>query len=319
MTTEENKNILVTGGAGYIGSHMVQLLLEKGYSPVVFDNLSTGSAVSIPKGTKFIKGDLKNKNDIQSIFNNYKFAGVMHFAASLLVPESIEKPLEYYENNILGTLNLVEAMIKFNSGKLIFSSTAAVYGEPKNVPITEDDETNPINPYGNSKLIAEKILKDTAKTYDFCYIALRYFNVAGIHPSGRLLPSKESTHLIPNVIKTAKGENKELLVFGDDYPTKDGTCIRDYIHVMDLCDAHLLALKALNKGIKNEIFNLGTNNGFSVKEIITAAEEIYQKKIQYKVVPRRAGDPAKLIADSKKANKILGWTPKFSLPEILNY
>jgi len=316
---EENKYILVTGGAGYIGSHMVQILLENGYKPVIFDNLSTGNINSVPKEAKFIKGDLKNKNEIEDAFKNFDFDAVMHFAASLIVPESVEKPLEYYKNNILSAINLAETMVKNKVGKFIFSSTTAVYGEPKNIPIIETEETNPINPYGSSKLMVEKIIKDVSLTHDFSYIILRYFNVAGIHPSGRLSPNKNSTHLIPNVIKVANGQKEELLVFGNDYPTKDGTCIRDYIHVVDLCNAHLLALKALSKGIKNEIFNLGTSSGFSVKEVIDTAEKTLKKTIKYRVVPRRPGDPAKLIANSSKAREILGWLPKSSLSDILKY
>ena len=242
----------------------------------------------------------------------------MHFAASIIVSESVQEPLKYYDNNVYGSMNLLRAMLEEKVKKLIFSSTAAVYGNSEKIPIKESDEKKPLNPYGSSKLMFEKILEDSSKVYDFSYIVLRYFNAAGVHPSGKLEPPKESTLLIPNIIKVVNGQKKELFVFGGDYPTQDGTCIRDYVHVMDLCRAHLLALNALDIGVKNEVFNLGTSNGYSVKEVISTAEKVLGRKVYYKIVDRRLGDPAKLIANSQKANSILKWYPENSLDDIIN-
>jgi len=316
----KQKTILVVGGAGYIGSHMTHLLLEKGYKPIVFDNLSTGFREFVPKGVPFIKGDLRNLKDIKKAFKKFNINTVMHFAASICVPESVENPLKYYENNVSACINLLKVMVDAKTRYFIFSSTAAVYGEPKRIPITEDNVTNPVNPYGRSKLMMEQILKDVSFARDFYYIALRYFNAAGAHPSGKIgQKGKLITHLIPNILKVAKGDKKELVIFGENYPTKDGSCIRDYIHVMDLCNAHLLALKVIQSGkVRNEVFNLGSGKGFTVKEMVKMAEKVTGKKVKVKIGPRRPGDPAKIVASSKKANRILGWKPEIGLNQIID-
>lgn len=313
-----SNHILVTGGAGYIGSHMVRTLLENGYEPIVFDNLSTGYRIFVPKRVPFIKGDLKNKKDIEDVFKKYKIDAVMHFAASIVVPESVEKPLMYYENNVVSCINLLNVMVERNVKKFIFSSTAAVYGNPKKSPVKEEDVVRPNNPYGRTKAIIEKILLDLSEAEDFNYIALRYFNVGGAHRSGEVGESHNpETHLIPNILKSIKGENKEFTLYGVNYSTKDGTCIRDYIHIEDLCGAHLLALKRLLKTNKSDVFNLGSNKGFSVLEVIEMAEKVAQVKVNIKTAPKRAGDSVKLVASSAKAKEILGWQPKRSLSEII--
>jgi len=313
-----NKNILVIGGAGYIGSHMVRALLDEKYNPIVFDNMSTGHKGFIPEGAIFIRGDLRNIQDINKAFGRYSPEVVMHFAAASIVPESMSNPLKYYENNVSASINLLKVMLENKSKKFIFSSTAAVFGEPKNISIKEEDETCPTNPYGRSKLMIENILKDTAQSHDLFYISLRYFNAAGAHPSGRIGEMHDpETHLIPNILKVAKGVKNELTIFGDDYPTPDGTCIRDYIHVQDLCKVHLLALEALNGGIKHEIFNLGNGDGFSVREVVNTAEKVTGRKVNVKVGPRRPGDPARLVASAERAKKVLGWNPSANLEEIV--
>ncbi|MBI2471507.1 MAG: UDP-glucose 4-epimerase GalE [Planctomycetes bacterium] len=310
--------VLVVGGAGYIGSHMVRALLEEKYDTVVFDNLSTGYREFVPERVPFIRGDLRNVPDIQGVFRDHSIDAVMHFAASSIVPESMSDPLKYYHNNVLACINLLKVMMENKVAKFIFSSTAAVYGEPENIPIKEEDKTCPTNTYGRSKLMIENILSDISRAYDFSYIALRYFNAAGAHPAGEIGEKHNpETHLIPNILKTARGEKSELMIFGDDYPTPDGTCIRDFIHVQDLCHAHLLALKALKDGKKNDIFNLGSGSGYSVKEVVRTVEEVTGKKIKVKIVPRRAGDPAKLVAGAEMAKKILGWKPNANLEEII--
>ena len=312
------KTILIAGGAGYIGSHMLRALLEEGFSPVVFDNLSTGHKEFIPKNTIFIKGDLCKENDIQKIFEKIPIDAVMHFAASALVSESMNNPIKYYYNNVSAFINLLNAMLKHKIKKLIFSSTCAVYGEPKRVPIREDDDNNPTNPYSRSKLMVERIIKDIAETYDFSYISLRYFNVAGAHPSGGIGEwHNPETHLIPNILKVANGQKKKLIIFGDDYPTPDGTCIRDYIYIEDLCQAHLLALKALREGMRSDVFNLGDGSGYSIKEVVQAAEKVISKKVNVEIGSRRLGDPARLIASYEKAKKNLGWEPKADLKKII--
>ncbi|MCF6151605.1 MAG: UDP-glucose 4-epimerase GalE [Candidatus Kuenenia stuttgartiensis] len=313
-----SKNILVPGGAGYVGSHMVYALLHEGYNPVVFDNLSTGCRESIPDDVIFIEADLRNASDIMAVLKCHRIDAVMHFAASSIAPESMVDPLKYYENNVLACVNLLKAMAENKVKKFIFSSTAAVYGEPVNIPVKEEDETLPTNTYGRSKLMIENILRDIAVAHDFSYISLRYFNAAGAHPSGRTGEKHNpETHLIPNILKVASGEKDELTIFGDDYPTPDGTCIRDYIHIQDLCRAHLLALEALNGGVKSDMFNLGSGSGYSVKQILQTAEEITGSKIKTKTASRRTGDPARLVASSGKAQKILGWKPELDIREII--
>lgn len=310
--------ILVAGGAGYIGSHMVKTLLEEGIGVVVFDNLSTGHREFVPKKAHFVKGDLRAPSDIEKVFRARRFDAVMHFAASALVGESMLDPLKYYENNVLAFVNLASAMRRHRVKKFIFSSTAATYGESKRVPIKETDATVPTNPYGRSKLMIEKMLQDFSRADGLSYITLRYFNACGADDSGcigeRHLPE---THLIPNILKVASGKKKELTVFGNDYPTRDGTCVRDYVHVDDLCRAHLLALKALGRGVRNEVFNLGTGRGYSIQEIIRAAEKVTGRRIKVKFGPRRPGDPANLVASGAKAKKILGWKPQKSLDDIV--
>ena len=311
-------NILVAGGAGYIGSHMVRALLKAGYQPIIFDNLSTGHREFIPKGVAFVEGDLREPSDIVGVFKKYPIDAVMHFAAYAVVPESVSDPLKYYENNVSACINLLDMMLKHGTKRFIFSSTCAIFGQPKRLPLNEEEEKKPESPYGRSKLMVEMILEDVAAVHDFSYIALRYFNAAGASTNTEIGEWRDSeTHLIPNILKVAKGQNKELVIFGDDYPTPDGTCTRDYIHVEDLCQAHLLALKALEKGMKRNAFNLGTGRGHSVKEVVAMVEKVTGKKVKTKVVERRAGDPAKVIAGSKKAEEILGWKAKMDMEQII--
>ena len=319
MHLHHNKNILVVGGAGYIGSHMVRALLKANYRPILFDNLSTGHREFIPRGADFIKGDLRNPADIEKVFRKYKIDAVMHFAAYAVVPESVSDPIKYYENNVSACVNLLAAMLKHNAKHFIFSSTCAIFGQPKRLPISEMEEKKPESPYGRTKLMVENILEDVASAHDFSYISLRYFNAAGAGANAEIGEWRDSeTHLIPNILKVAKGKKKELLIFGDDYPTPDGTCIRDYIHVEDLCRAHLLALEALKKGTKRNAFNLGTGRGHSVKEVVAMVEKVTGKKVKTKIVKRRAGDPAQLVASYEKAKKLLGWKPAFGLEQIVS-
>lgn len=309
--------ILVTGGAGYIGSHMVWLLLEKGYDVVVIDNLEKGHKKAV-LGGKFYNGDLKDKEFLEKVFAENDISAVIHFAASSLVGESVQNPIKYYYNNVYGTLNLVDTMIKHNVKKLVFSSTAAVYGEPENIPIIEEDKTQPTNPYGETKLAIEKMLKWMDVAYGLKFVSLRYFNVAGSHPDGIIGEDHNpETHLIPIVLQTALGIREKVIVYGNDYNTKDGTCIRDYIHVVDLCEAHLKAMEYLEKNNKSEIFNLGNGMGFSVMEVIEKASEVVGKKIPYEIGPRRAGDPSILVASSQKAQELLGWQQKYNSLETI--
>lgn len=312
--------ILITGGAGYIGSHCVFEMLKRGFNLVVFDNLSTGHIETIEKlktigDFKFIKGDLKSKNDIDKVFNEFKIDSVIHFAAYSQVNESINEPEKYYENNVLGTHNLFDSMILNNVKKIVFSSSASIYGEPKYIPIDENHPSNPVNPYGETKHLIENKMDEYDKLYGLKSVRLRYFNVAGSNGFFGEEHNPE-THLIPNILKASK-ENKTFYLFGDDYNTKDGTCIRDYIDIEDLIEAHLLALNYLNKENKTNFFNLGTSNGYSTKEVFMICEKIIGKKINIEIKPRREGDPAILVADNKKANKILGWSPKRTLKESI--
>lgn len=297
------QTILVTGGAGFIGSHVNLLLNEAGYNTLVFDNLSRGDARSV-KGGLFIEGEL---DEVEIVFKNHKIDAVIHFAALTDVGESVSNPLLYYKNNVIGTLRLLEAMQKAGTDKIIFSSSAAVYGIPKEIPITEKAPIAPINPYGKTKAMIESVLADLP----IKSISLRYFNAAGGDPHGILKNyKKKENNLIPLLIKGLK-EGKPLTVYGSDYDTLDGTCIRDYIHVSDLASAHLLALKRLLEGGERGEFNLGIGKGFSVLEVIEAAEKSLKRKIPYTVGPRRPGDPARLIADSQKAQKELRWQPRY--------
>lgn len=310
--------ILVTGGAGYIGGHMAGMLMEAGYRVVILDNLSTGVRPWLAKGAVFVKGDLCTLNDCRKVFKKYPIDAVMHFAAKIVVPESVSRPVMYYRNNVGGTLNLLSAMTEHNVRRIVFSSTAAVYGNPKKIPVMEDAATAPQNPYGTSKLIVEKVLQDSAKAGLLDFIALRYFNVAGwdIRRAWPVKGRPAPTHLIANAMKALHGEG-EMTVCGTDYATFDGTGIRDFIHVIDLCRAHLLSLKALKRGIRNEVFNLGNGKGFSVLDVIRTAARVAGKEVPHKLGPRRLGDVENLIASSIKAKKVLGWNPEYSLQEIL--
>ena len=310
--------ILVVGGAGYIGSHFVEELINE-KEVLVLDNLSTGHRNSVHKNAGFIEGSLGDAQLLDTIFNNYRIEAVIHFAAFSLVGESVINPIKYYENNVSSTLVLLEAMVKHGINKIIFSSTAAIYGTPNVDLITEKTPSNPISPYGRSKLMIEWMLQDFAKSYDLHYVILRYFNAAGAHPSGRIGENHTpETHLIPLVLEHLLGSRDNIFVYGKDYPTVDGSCIRDYIHVSDLADAHLQSLNALlDYRVKNEIFNLGTGLGYSVLEVINACENVTKQKASIIIKERRDGDPAKLVAEAKKIEELIGWKPKFSLNSIV--
>ncbi|WP_019242598.1 MULTISPECIES: UDP-glucose 4-epimerase GalE [Bacillus] len=305
--------VLVTGGAGYIGSHAVKGLLDKGYEVVVVDNLETGHVEAIPPNISFYIGDIRNRDFLHDMFEKEKIDGVMHFAAHSLVGESVSNPLKYFHNNTYGMMVLLEIMKDRNVDKIVFSSTAATYGEPKSIPITEEAPTNPSNPYGESKLMMEKMMKWADESYGIRYVSLRYFNVAGASLDGKIGEDHRiETHIIPLVLQTALGLRENITIFGDDYDTEDGTCIRDYIHVVDLVEAHILALEYLMKGNESNIFNLGSGNGYSVKEIIDTAKKVTGLPIHVLQGERRVGDPSRLIASSKKAKEILGWNPKYT-------
>ena len=315
--------ILVTGGAGYIGSHCVMALLENNNDVVIFDNLSTGHIETVQTlqkygNVKFQQGDLTNFDDINSVFKNFNIEKVVHFAAFSQVGESVMNPQKYYINNVCGTINLLRAMLENNVKKIVFSSTAATYGEPVYIPIDEKHPQNPINPYGQSKLMIEKIMDDYNKAYGLKSVRLRYFNVAGADLKSRIGEWHDpETHLIPNILKSTFNNGKTFQMFGDDYDTKDGTCVRDYINVEDLAQAHLLALKYLDEGGETNFFNLGTNDGNTVKEVFAACEKVTQKDIPVEMKPRRAGDPASLVADNNKAKENLNWNPKHTLEESI--
>ncbi|WP_353948579.1 UDP-glucose 4-epimerase GalE [Sporolactobacillus sp. Y61] len=312
-------SILVLGGAGYIGSHAVHQLIDAGKDVVVVDNLQTGHREALHPQAKFYEGDIRDKAFLDSVFKRESIQGVIHFAANSLVGESVEKPLKYFNNNVYGMQILLEVMHENHVKYIVFSSTAATYGEPKKVPITENMPTQPTNPYGETKLTMEKMMKWCDRAYGMRYVALRYFNVAGAAKSGNIGEDHHpETHLIPIVLQVAAGGREKILIFGDDYPTKDGTCLRDYVHIEDLIAAHRLALSYLIHGGKSDVFNLGSNEGFSVKDIIQAARDVTGKPIPAEVAPRRAGDPSTLIASSDKAKKTLGWKPEHTnIPEIL--
>jgi UDP-glucose 4-epimerase len=310
--------ILVTGGAGYIGSIAVKKLLASGHSVVIFDNLSTGFEKLRNPSAEFVKGDLLNPEDLKNFFESQNIDAVMHFAAYSLVGESVKNPQKYFTNNIMGSLNLFDAMLTSGIKKIIFSSTAAIFGEPEKVPIEESDPKNPTNPYGTSKLTLENILEAYDTAYGLKSVCLRYFNAAGADPEGNFGEMHNpETHLIPLVLKTAQGLRESVKIFGTDYPTPDGTCIRDYIHVEDLIDAHLLALEYLTKENKSERFNLGSENGNSVKEVVKMCKKITDVDIKTKEADRRPGDPAVLVASSQKIHKVLGWKAKHDLEDII--
>lgn len=303
--------VLVSGGAGYIGSHTVLRLVERGEDVVVVDNLSKGHQRAL-KGGKLYVGNLQDQIFMRKVFKENNIDAVIHFAAYSLVGESVEMPLKYYENNVGATIGLLTIMKEFDVKNIVFSSTAAVYGEPQNIPILETDPTNPTNPYGACKLAVEDMLKWAKESNDIQYISLRYFNAAGAHESGEIGEDHDpETHLIPIVLKTALGQREKISIFGNDYPTKDGTCVRDYIHVMDLADAHVCALERLRTAGKSGIYNLGNGKGFSVREVIDAAKQVTGSAIEVETVPRRKGDPAILVASAEKAKKELGWQPQY--------
>jgi UDP-glucose 4-epimerase len=304
--------ILVTGGAGYIGSHTVAELLEKGEEVVVVDNLQTGHREAVLGGT-FYQADIRDSDAMDRIFAKHEIEAVIHFAANSLVGESVEKPLKYYDNNVYGSQKLMEVMVKHGVRKIVFSSTAAVYGEPQRVPIDEHDLTVPTNPYGDTKLAMEKMFRWGDRAHGIKSISLRYFNAAGAHPNGLIGEDHNpETHLIPVILQVPLGKRDAISVFGDDYPTEDGTCIRDYIHVTDLANAHYLALMRLRDKEESGIYNLGNGQGFSVKQVIEVTRRVTGHAIPAKVSPRRAGDPAVLVASSERARSELGWKPQYA-------
>lgn len=306
-------NVLVCGGAGYIGSHTVYELIERGHSVVVVDSLIKGHKAAVHNDVKFYLGDIRDEEFMDRVFKENNIDAVIDFAAFSLVGESVNEPFKYYENNVYGTLKLLEAMERAGVKKIVFSSTAATYGEPENDIIVESDKTNPTNPYGETKLTVEKMLKWADNAYGIKFVALRYFNAAGAHISGKIGEDHSpETHLIPIILQTALGQREKMFIFGDDYDTPDGTCVRDYIHVTDLADAHIKALEKLFKTNESGIYNLGNGKGFSVKEVIEKAKKVTGKDFKVEIEARRNGDPSTLIASSEKAIKELGWKPKFN-------
>lgn len=305
--------VLVLGGAGYIGSHTVYSLIEKQHQVVIVDNLQTGFESLLHPEAVFYEGDIRDKAFLSNVFEKEHIDGVIHFAANSLVGVSMKEPLEYFDNNVYGTQILLEVMKEHNIKNIVFSSTAATYGDVKEMPIKEDTLTNPMNAYGETKLAMEKMMKWCDYAYGIKYVALRYFNACGAHPNGKVgeLHNPE-THLIPLVLQVPAGKREFISVFGDDYDTEDGTCIRDYIYVMDLADAHIKALEYLQEEQTSNIFNLGNGVGFSVLEIINAAQKVVGKEIKKEIVPRRSGDPARLIASNEKAKSVLGWDPEYT-------
>ncbi len=305
-------SILVLGGAGYIGSHTALALVNAGRDVVVADNLETGFRKAVPEMARFYKGDIRDRAFCDGLFEREQIDGVIHFAANSQVGESMTNPLKYYANNMGGTRVLLESMVAHGVGKIVFSSTAATYGEPERVPILETDATVPTNCYGETKLSMEKMMKWTSVAHGLRYVALRYFNACGAQPDGSIGEAHNpETHLIPVILQVPGGQREKISIFGDDYPTPDGTCIRDYIHVCDLAQAHILALDYLLSGGENNVFNLGNGVGFSVKEVIEEARKVTGHAIPTEVLPRRAGDPAQLIASSEKAKTLLRWKPEF--------
>lgn len=310
--------ILVCGGAGYIGSHNVRALLARGEETVVIDNFLTGHRGSVPSQARLYEGDIRDAAALDRVFGENNIDAVLHFAASSLVGESMEKPLKYFNNNVHGMQTLLEAMLRHNVDKLVFSSSAAVYGEPERVPIEESDPARPGNPYGESKLIMETIMRWVGKAHGIRSVSLRYFNVAGAWPGGEIGEDhRPESHLIPLILQVPLGRREQITVFGEDYPTPDGTCIRDYLDVMDLADAHLRAIDYLRRGGASEICNLGNGCGFSVKEMIATARRVTGQEIKMAAGPRRAGDPARLVASAAKAGTVLGWRPAIGLESMI--
>ncbi|MBR1671463.1 MAG: UDP-glucose 4-epimerase GalE [Fretibacterium sp.] len=319
--------ILVCGGAGYIGSHNVRALLDHGEEVVVLDNLWTGHRAAVPEAVKFYEGDVRDSALLDKVMASHPIEAVIHFCACSLVGESVAKPLLYFNNNVGGMQSLLEAMQRNGPAgrglcpvdKIVFSSSAAVYGEPKHVPILEDDEKRPTNPYGESKRMMELMMHWVSRRHGIRYVSLRYFNVAGAFHDGSMGEDhRNETHLVPLILQVPLGRRDHVAIYGDDYPTKDGTCIRDYVYIEDLAAGHLLALKYLRDGGESQIFNLGSGDGYSVMEMVSAAREATGRDIPVEVAPRRAGDPARLVADSARARSVLGWQPKVtSMKDII--
>jgi UDP-glucose 4-epimerase len=310
--------VLVTGGAGYIGSHMTYALLDRGERVVVLDNLSTGVRSLIAPEAEFVEGDVADQALVRQILRKHDIDAVIHFAGSIVVPESVTDPLKYYGNNTVASRSLIESCVAEHVGRFVFSSTAATYGVPDVPLVTEETPKEPINPYGRSKLMTEWMLQDTARAHDFRYVALRYFNVAGADPKGRTGQSTpRATHLIKCAAQAALGRRPQLEIFGTDFPTPDGTGVRDYIHVSDLIAAHLLALDALRNKAASDVFNCGYGRGLSVREIISAVERAAGHKLPVKEAPRRAGDPPTLVADSSKLKRTLNWTPRYDDVDVI--
>ena len=312
--------LLVLGGAGYIGSHTATELLDNGHEVVIADNLVTGYREAVPEKATFYQGDLRDKDFLVDLLTKEKVDAVIHFAAFSLVGESVTNPLKYYENNLYGTKVLLDAMIETGVDKIVFSSTAATYGEPENIPILESDRTCPTNPYGETKLAMEKMISWAAKAHGLHFVSLRYFNACGAHKSGKIGEAHNpESHLIPLVLQVPNGKREFVSIYGNDYDTPDGTCVRDYIHVTDLAKAHILAVEYLMNGGESDIFNLGNGVGYSVKEVIETARKVTGHPIPAKEEARRAGDPARLVASGEKARKILGWEPEIKdLADIIS-
>ena len=310
--------VLVLGGAGYIGSHTVYELIEAGRDVVVADNLLTGFRAAVHPKARFYELDIRNRAALDQLFQREHIEGVIHFAASSQVGESMEQPLKYYDNNLWGTTCLLESMVAHGVDRIVFSSTAAVYGEPERIPILEADKTEPTNCYGETKLAMEKLMGWTSRAHGLRYVALRYFNACGAHPSGAIGEAHNpETHLIPLILQVPNGQRPQVSIFGEDYPTQDGTCVRDNIHVRDLAQAHVLALNYLLAGGENNVFNLGNGVGFSVKEVLETARQVTGHPIPAQAAPRRAGDPAQLVASAERAKSILGWQPKYHRLETI--
>ncbi|EFL95887.1 UDP-glucose 4-epimerase [Pediococcus acidilactici DSM 20284] len=309
---EKLMSILVVGGAGYIGSHMVKRLIEQGQEVVVVDNLSTGHRKAVDEKARFYEGDIRNHVFLKGVFDRENIDTVVHFAAFSIVPESMEKPLKYFDNNTAGMVALLEEMRDHDVKRIIFSSTAATYGVPEKSPIEENDRQAPINPYGESKLMMEKIIRWADQAYGIKFVALRYFNVAGAYPDGSIGEDHgPETHLTPIILQVSAGQRDQLKIFGDDYNTPDGTNVRDYVHVLDLVDAHILAINYLKAGNDSDVFNLGSSTGFSVKQMVEAAREVTGEPIPAEIAERRPGDPDSLIAASQKARDVLQWQPQY--------
>lgn len=304
--------ILVLGGAGYIGSHTVYELIDAGRDVVVADNLQTGFRQAVHPTARFYEVDIRNRAALEHVFESEDIEGVIHFAACSQVGESMTAPLKYYDNNLHGTMVLLETMVAHSVDKIVFSSTAATYGEPERVPILESDRTEPTNCYGETKLAMEHMMSWVSRAHGLRFVALRYFNACGAHISGKIGEAHNpETHLVPLILQVPNGQRPKIMMFGDDYPTPDGTCIRDYIHVTDLAQAHILALDYLLNGGENNVFNLGNGVGFSVREVVECARKVTGHPIPAEIAPRRVGDPAQLIASSAKAKEVLGWKPQY--------